>query len=60
MQFHLNIATLSIVTMGVGYVMTLAGVHKSALEWRRRYRTCPSCGRAIKARVCKCASGASS
>jgi hypothetical protein len=60
MYVHLDIATLSVVTMGVGYVMTLAGVHKSALEWRRRDRVCPSCGRPIKARVCKFASSASS
>jgi len=54
-----HIAVFAIVTMGVGYVMALAGVHKSALEWRRRDRICPSCGRPIKARVCKCVSGAS-
>jgi NADH pyrophosphatase NudC (nudix superfamily) len=60
MELDPNIAILAIVTMGVGYVMTLAGVQKSALEWRRRHRICPSCGHAIKARVCKCASGTSS
>jgi hypothetical protein len=47
-----HIALLVIVTCGIGYVMALAGVQKSALEWRRRHRTCPSCGRAIRARVC--------
>jgi hypothetical protein len=60
MYLHLNIVFLSVVTMGIGYVMAVAGVHKNALEWRRRDRVCPSCGRAIKARVCKCADGASS
>jgi hypothetical protein len=59
MYLHLNIATLAVVTTGIGYVMAVAGVHKGALEWRRRRRTCPSCGRAIEARVCKCAGGAS-
>jgi hypothetical protein len=58
MELDPQIAVLAIVTMGVGYVMTLAGLNKNALEWRRRDRTCPSCGRAIRARVCKCASGA--
>jgi hypothetical protein len=60
MELDPHIALLAVVTMGIGYVMALAGVHKSALEWRRRDRICPSCGRAIKARVCKCVSGASS
>jgi hypothetical protein len=41
---------------GVGVWMAVAGVEKNALEWRRRRRTCPSCGRAIHGRVCaKCA-----
>ena len=56
MSIDPHIALLTIVTCGVGYVMALAGVQKSALEWRRR-RICPSCGRALQARVCKsCAS----
>jgi NADH pyrophosphatase NudC (nudix superfamily) len=46
------IALAAVVTCGVGYLMILAGVSKSALEWKRRQRICPSCGRAIKARVC--------
>ena len=58
MELDPQIAFLAVVTMGVGYVMALAGVHKSALEWRKRGRVCPSCGRLIQARVCKCASGA--
>jgi hypothetical protein len=45
------------VTMGVGYVMAIAGLQKNALEWRRRSRTCPSCGHAIRERTCKCVSG---
>jgi hypothetical protein len=57
MEIDPHIAVFAVVTMGVGYVMALAGVHKSALEWRNKDRNCPSCGRAIKARVCKCADG---
>ena len=58
MELDPQIAVFAIVTMGVGYVMTVAGIHKNALEWRRRARTCPSCGHAISQRVCKCVSGA--
>ena len=39
-------------TLGVGWLMTLAGLQKSALELKRRRRVCPSCGRHISARVC--------
>jgi len=53
MHLDPQIALLAIVTCGVGYVMALAGVQKSALEWRRRQRICPSCGHAIRARVCE-------
>jgi NADH pyrophosphatase NudC (nudix superfamily) len=55
MELDPQIAVLAVVTMGVGYLMTVAGLSKSALEWRRRCRTCPSCGRTIRERVCKCA-----
>jgi hypothetical protein len=57
MTLNLHFAALAIVTCGIGYVMALAGVHKSALEWRRRQRTCPSCGRTIQSRVCRTCSG---
>jgi NADH pyrophosphatase NudC (nudix superfamily) len=41
---------------GVAYLMTVAGVGKHVLEWRRSSRRCPSCGRHIDARVCgRCA-----
>jgi hypothetical protein len=53
MHLEPHIALLVIVTCGVGYVMAIAGVQKSALEWRRRQRVCPSCGRAITSRVCE-------
>jgi hypothetical protein len=52
MQLDPNIALLAVVSCGVGFLMLLAGVHKSALEWKRPRRVCPSCGREIEARVC--------
>jgi ribosomal protein L37AE/L43A len=52
MELDPNIAVLLAVTWAVGYLMTLAGVSKSALEWKRRRRVCPSCGRQIHERIC--------
>jgi len=40
------------VSTGVGVWMALAGVQKSALEWKRRRRTCRSCARTIAGRTC--------
>jgi len=48
----LHLATLAVVTLGIGWLMMAAGLQKSALELRRRRRICPSCGRQIQARVC--------
>jgi len=53
MHLDPNIAVLIAVTCGVGYLMTVAGVSKRALELKRRHRICPSCGRQIQARVCR-------
>jgi hypothetical protein len=39
-------------TTGVGVWMAIAGVQKNALEWKRRRRTCPACGRDISGRTC--------
>jgi hypothetical protein len=47
-----HIIVLTALSCGTGYLMVVAGLGKSALELRRRQRTCPSCGRIIKARVC--------
>jgi rRNA maturation endonuclease Nob1 len=47
-----HIAILAISTLVAGYLMAAAGIQKSALEWRHRRRTCPSCGKHIQARVC--------
>ena len=52
MTIDLHIVMIAILTVGIGWMMTMAGVQKSALEWRRRRRICPSCGREITARVC--------
>jgi NADH pyrophosphatase NudC (nudix superfamily) len=47
-----HITILAMTTLVVGYLMAAAGLQKSALEWRRRRRTCPSCGKHIQARIC--------
>ncbi len=57
MMLEPHIAVVVVTTLAVGYMMALAGVQKSALEWRRRRRTCPSCGRQIDARVCPSCGG---
>ena len=53
-----NIAIVAILTSGAGYLMIVAGLQKSALEWRRGRRVCPSCGRRIHNRVCSNCSSA--
>jgi NADH pyrophosphatase NudC (nudix superfamily) len=47
-----HITTLLLVVTVVGYAMAYAGVAKNALEWKRRRRICPSCGRDEK--MCAC------
>jgi hypothetical protein len=57
MTFDPQIGILAVATCAVGYLMVVAGLQKNALEWRRRRRMCPSCGRTIETRVCStCAS----
>jgi NADH pyrophosphatase NudC (nudix superfamily) len=51
-QAHLTILLVS--TAGVGVLMSFAGLQKSALEWKRRRRICPSCGRELRGRRCGC------
>jgi hypothetical protein len=51
MHLDPNITFLAL-SCGVGYLMVVAGLGKSALELKRRQRFCPSCGRQIEARVC--------
>ncbi len=38
------------------YLLIVSGVRKSALEWRRSARICPSCGRDTS-RGCRCRRG---
>jgi hypothetical protein len=52
-----HVVTLVVLTLAVGWLMTMAGLKKSALELRKRQRTCPSCGRRIEARVCSTCAG---
>ena len=49
---HLTILLVS--TAGVGVLMSFAGLQKSALEWKRRRRICPSCGHELRRRHCAC------
>jgi hypothetical protein len=49
-----QLTTLFIVTTGIGYLMIQSGLQKSMLEWRRRKRHCPSCGRQTE--ICACRS----
>lgn len=44
--------TLAATTLGVGWLMTRAGLSKSALELKQRRRICPSCGKHMRAAVC--------
>ena len=52
-----HLAVLLISSTAAGFLMTLAGVHKSALEWRNRRRVCPSCGRHLQRGACTCSRG---
>jgi hypothetical protein len=49
-----QLTTLFVVTTGIGYLMIQSGLQKSMLEWRRRKRHCPSCGRQTE--ICGCRS----
>ena len=40
-----HVAIVMVLCMSVGYVMLYAGVSKNALEWKRKRRICPTCGR---------------
>ena len=59
MELDPNTTFLAMVTIGVGYLMVVSGLHKSLLEWRRSERMCPSCGHAISDRVCAYCTGRS-
>jgi hypothetical protein len=49
-----QITVTAAASTGVGALMLLAGVQKHALEWRRRRRICPSCGRQLEGGACSC------
>jgi hypothetical protein len=49
-----QLAMLFALTTGIGFLMILSGVGKKGLEWTRRRRLCPSCGREIRRRRCAC------
>jgi hypothetical protein len=57
MHLDPHVAFAAMATLGAGWLMIAAGLHKSALEHRRRRRICPSCGREIQARVCASCAG---
>jgi hypothetical protein len=52
-QIDPQLAAAFVATTGVGFLMMVAGVHKSMLEWRNKRRHCPSCGRLVDGRVCQ-------
>jgi hypothetical protein len=54
MSLDVQIAASAFASTGIGALMLLAGVEKHALEWRRRRRVCPSCGRQLDGRSCAC------
>lgn len=46
--------TYAVLSMLVGWLMTLVGLGKRGIEWRERRRVCPSCGRQIESHICGC------
>jgi len=57
MHLDPHVAVAVIAALGAGWLMMVSGLHKGALEYRRRRRVCPSCGREIQARVCSSCAG---
>jgi hypothetical protein len=56
MKLDPQLVVLLASTTGVGFLMIVSGIRKSALEWRNRNRFCPACGRQIRGRTCACTS----
>jgi NADH pyrophosphatase NudC (nudix superfamily) len=54
MPLEPQLTVTAVASTGVGALMLLAGVQKHALEWRRRRRFCPSCGRQLEGGACGC------
>jgi hypothetical protein len=55
-MIDLHTTILVVATLAAGWLMTMSGLQKSALEWRKRRRICPSCGRIIQHGTCSCCS----
>jgi NADH pyrophosphatase NudC (nudix superfamily) len=53
MSFDPHMAVL-LSTTAAGLLMSIAGLRKNGLEWRRRRRICPSCGRELRSSACAC------
>ena len=47
MHMDAHSLTLGIATLIVGALMAVSGLEKNALEWKRRRRVCPACGRTL-------------
>ena len=58
MAFAPHLATLVIATLAIGWLMTVAGLQKNALELKKRRRVCPSCGRPTRVKHTILESGA--
>jgi hypothetical protein len=54
MSLDPHVVVLLLSTTGAGLLMSIAGLRKNGLEWRRRRRICPSCGHEIRGSVCSC------
>jgi NADH pyrophosphatase NudC (nudix superfamily) len=54
MSLDPQITITAAASTAAGALMLLAGVQKHALEWRRRRRICPGCGRQLERRACGC------
>jgi cytochrome c oxidase assembly factor CtaG len=54
MMLDPHMAILAASVAGVGFLMSMAGLQKSAREWKRRRRICPLCGTELRGRTCHC------
>jgi hypothetical protein len=50
---NLQLAAITALTSGAGYLMVASGLYKGLLRRTRAGRICPSCGRELDARVCR-------
>ena len=54
MSLDPHLAVLLVSTTAAGLMMSIAGIRKNGLEFRRRRRICPSCGRELRRSACAC------